>query len=86
MLVAATLATALAAAPVDSSAQPRRPSCTGSHRLSVSHLDMSPDPVANGQAIQRWRVVLNVDGDGECDTVLQVKEDRGGEIVGLLTT
>src|SRR5262245_11646885 len=72
VLVIAALATALAAAPLDLSAQPRRPSCTGSDRLSVSDLDMSPGPVANGLAIQRWRVVLNVDGDGECDTVLML--------------
>ena len=55
--------------------------CGGEHRLRVEDLDMSPDPVAEGQPVRALRVRVRADGSGECQTNLQVRETRDGDIV-----
>jgi hypothetical protein len=57
-------------------------SCGGSHRLQVVDLDMFPDPVAEGQRIDRWHVTLRADGSGECRTAIRIQEQTGNDIVG----
>lgn len=57
------------------------PSCGGSHRLQVADLDMSPDPIAEGQRLNRLLVRLRADGSGECRTVIQVREEGGKDLV-----
>ena len=54
--------------------------CGGSHRLQVVDLDVSPDPLAEGQRISRWFVRLRADGSGECRTTIRVR-DEGGDVV-----
>ncbi len=54
--------------------------CGGSHRLQVVDLDMSPDPIAEGQRINRWLVHLRADASGECRTVIQIRETSGDEV------
>jgi hypothetical protein len=54
--------------------------CGGAHRLQVVDLDMSPDPVGEGQRINRWLVRLRADGSGECRTVVRIRELGGDEI------
>jgi hypothetical protein len=54
--------------------------CGGSHRLEVVDLDMSPDPIGEGQRINRWLVRLRADGSGECRTVVRIREAGGDEI------
>ena len=54
--------------------------CGGSHRLQVVDLDVSPDPLAEGQRISRWFVRLRADGSGECLTTIRVR-DAGGDVV-----
>jgi hypothetical protein len=54
-------------------------SCGREHRLQVVDLDMSPDPVAAGQRIDRFRVSLRSDGSGECATRIQIRETQGDD-------
>jgi hypothetical protein len=54
--------------------------CGGSHRLQVVDLDISPDPLAEGQRINRWFVRLRADGSGECRTTIRVRDEGGGVV------
>jgi len=54
--------------------------CGGSHRLRVVDLDMSPDPIAEGQRINRWLVRLRADASGECRTVIRIRDASGDEV------
>jgi len=48
--------------------------CAPPHRLSVLDLGMVPDPVRQGQRIQLWTVTLQSDYNGECRTLLEVRD------------
>jgi hypothetical protein len=50
------------------------PGCAPPHRLSVLDLGMVPDPVRQGQRIQLWTVTLQSDYNGECRTLLEVRD------------
>jgi len=56
--------------------------CGGSHRLQVTDLDVSPDPLAEGQRISRWFVRLRADGTGECRTTIRVRDVSGDLVAG----
>jgi hypothetical protein len=56
--------------------------CGGGHRLQGVDLNMSPEPVAEGQRINRWMVRLRADGTGECRTTVRIREDAGDDLVG----
>ena len=56
--------------------------CGGSHRLQVTDLDVSPDPLAEGQRISRWFVRLRADGSGECRTTIRVRDESGDLVAG----
>jgi hypothetical protein len=58
----------------------RSGSCRRGDRLSIQDLDMSPDPVIEGQRIRAWKVRIRFDGRRECDTDLLIRE--GNNIVG----
>jgi hypothetical protein len=57
-----------------------RRGCRNSERLRIQDLDLSPDPVIEGQRIRSWRVKLRLDGNRECDTEIAIRE--GDQIVG----
>jgi hypothetical protein len=57
--------------------------CGRDHRLYIMDLDMSPDPIGQGERVRAWRVRLRADGSGECQTTLRIRERRDGDIVGL---
>jgi hypothetical protein len=80
--VALCVVGALALAAAAASAAPRRIACGKGHRLSIVDLDMSPDPMNKGERIRAWRVTVQVDGSGECDTVFQIREQGGDRLVG----
>ncbi|MGH7835410.1 MAG: hypothetical protein ACREQK_17340 [Candidatus Binatia bacterium] len=63
----------------------RTVSCGGGHRLQVVDLDMSPDPIAEGQRINRWLVRLRADGTGECRTTIRVYERQTKDPVAQAT-
>jgi hypothetical protein len=56
--------------------------CGGNHRLQVVDLDVSPDPLAEGQRISRWFVRLRADGSGECRTTIRVRDESGDLVAG----
>ena len=60
----------------------RLAACGGSHRLRVVDLDVSPDPLAEGQRISRWFVRLRADGSGECRTTIRVRDESGDLVAG----
>ena len=57
-------------------------SCGGGHRLRIVDLDMAPDPIAQGQRLDRFLVRLRADGSGECRTVIRLREDRDNDLIG----
>jgi hypothetical protein len=60
----------------------QRVRCGGNHRIEILDLDMSPDPIAQGQRIREWRVKLRVDSNGECETELEIRERGDNEVAG----
>lgn len=56
-------------------------SCRRGDRLRIEDLDMSPDPMIDGQRMRSFRVRLRFDGNRECETTVAVRE--GGETVGI---
>jgi len=58
----------------------RGDSCRRGDRLNIQDLDMSPDPVIEGQRLRAWKVRVNFDGRRECDTDIFIRE--GNSIVG----
>jgi hypothetical protein len=57
-------------------------SCGGGHRLQIVDLDMAPDPVAQGQRVDRFLVRLRADGSGECRTVIRLREEGEKDLIG----
>jgi hypothetical protein len=49
-------------------------SCRRGERLNIQDLDMSPDPVIEGQRIRAWKVRINFAGSRDCDTDIVVRE------------
>ena len=58
----------------------RRGSCRGGDRLRIQDLDMSPDPIVEGQYLRLWKVRIHLDSNRECDTDIEIRE--GNELVG----
>ncbi len=56
--------------------------CQRGERINIQDLDMSPDPVIEGQQIRAWKVRINFTGRRDCDTDVVVRE--GNNIVGHL--
>ena len=54
--------------------------CQRGDRLNIQDLDMSPDPVVEGQRLRAWRVRIDFSGRRECETDVLIRE--GGSIVG----
>lgn len=54
--------------------------CGGDRRLQIVDLDMSPDPIAQGQPINRWLVRLRSEGSGDCRTVIRIRDGDGEEV------
>lgn len=59
----------------------RRSSCQRGDRLHIEDLDMSPDPIIEGQRVRSFRVRLRSDGRRECEATIAIRE--GGETVGV---
>jgi hypothetical protein len=56
--------------------------CGRTSHLRIVDLDVTPDPIAEGQQIRSWRVLVQADTDGECATTLQIQERPGNITVG----
>src|SRR5258708_19465639 len=55
-------------------------SCRRGDRLHIEDLDMSPDPVVEGQRIRVWKVRIRFDGQRECETDIVIRE--GSNVTG----
>lgn len=53
--------------------------CRRGDRLQIEDLDMSPDPMVEGQRMRSFRVRLRFDGNRECETEISIRE--GGDVV-----
>jgi len=54
--------------------------CQRGDRINIQDLDMSPDPVVEGQRVRAWKVRINFEGGRECETDIVVRE--GSNVVG----
>ena len=53
--------------------------CRRGDRIQIQDLDLSPDPVMEGQRIRAWKVRIRFDGNRECETEIEIRE--GGDVV-----
>ena len=54
--------------------------CRRGDRLKIQDLDMSPDPVVEGQRIREWKVRIRFDSRRDCETDIVIRE--GNDTVG----
>ena len=65
----------------DATAKDReRGSCRRGDRLNIQDLDITPDPIVDGQRIRAWRVRIRFDGRRDCETDIFIRE--GNNVVG----
>jgi hypothetical protein len=57
----------------------RRNPCRRGDRIRIQDLDVSPDPLVEGQRIKGWRVRINFEGSRECETEIEIRE--GNDVV-----
>lgn len=68
------------ALPADGMGAERGRGCRSGDVLRIQDLDVSPDPLIEGQRIKAWRVRIRLDSNRECETEIFVRE--GDEVVG----
>ena len=59
---------------------PQGRGCQRGDRLNIQDLDMSPDPLIEGQRVRAWKVRVNFVGQRDCETDVLIRE--GNNIVG----
>ena len=55
-------------------------SCRRGDRLNIQDLDITPDPIIEGQRIRAWKVRIRFDGRRDCETDIFIRE--GNSVVG----
>jgi hypothetical protein len=55
--------------------------CTPPHRLRILDLDMVPDPVLPGKKVEGWKVTIQSDRNGECQTTIELRDQD--QIAGI---
>lgn len=79
-LVVASLALMSIAVPsIGEGADYGRSGCRRGDKIEIQDLDVSPDPIMEGQRIRSWKVRINFAGARECETELEIRE--GGDVV-----
>jgi hypothetical protein len=63
----------------DAGSAERRNPCRGGDRIRIQDLDVSPDPLIEGERIRGWRVRVRLDGNRDCETEIEIRE--GNEVV-----
>jgi len=61
-------------------AEKGRGACRRADRIAIEDLDMSPDPISEGQRVRAWQARIRLEGKRSCETEIEVRE--GGEVVG----
>jgi hypothetical protein len=64
-----------------SGAERRRDNCNRKDRVRIEELNMSPDPVVEGQRVRGWKVTLQFDGGRDCQTDIEIR-DREDNVLG----
>lgn len=77
-LLAGFLSHLLIAAAPEALAKDRN--CRRGDRVQIQDLDMSPDPVIDGQRIRAWKARVRFDGRRDCNTDIYIRE--GNNVVG----
>lgn len=54
--------------------------CRRGDRVQIQDLDMTPDPVIDGQRIRAWKARVRFDGRRDCNTDIYIRE--GNNVVG----
>lgn len=54
--------------------------CQRGDRINIQDLDMSPDPLIEGQRVRAWKVRINFEGRRDCETDILIRE--GNNVVG----
>jgi len=62
-----------------SAADYRRNTCRKGDRFIIEDLDVTPDPLLEGQRIRGWRVRIRSEASRPCDTEIEIRE--GNDIV-----
>ena len=57
------------------SAEHGRNACRRGDRIRIQDLDVSPDPLVEGDRIKAWRVRIHLDGGRQCETEIEIRED-----------
>ena len=55
--------------------------CGKNHNIAITDLDMTPDPLESGQRVKMWRLTVQVDGTGECETSFELREKPSRDLV-----
>jgi len=50
--------------------------CRRGDRIEIQDLDITPDPILEGQRIRAWKVRLRFDGKRECETEIEIREGK----------
>jgi hypothetical protein len=53
--------------------------CRRGDRIRILDLDMSPDPIVQGQRIRSWKVRIRLEGRRDCETEIEIRD--GNEVV-----
>src|SRR5574342_818153 len=78
--VAALLGLVVIGFAADASAQGWRGTCRKGDLIKIQDLDMTPDPIVQGQRIRSWRVRVRLEGNRACETEIEIRE--GNDLVG----
>jgi hypothetical protein len=65
----------------DAAAQKRPVRCGIGHRIRILDLNILPDPIGRGQKLERLRAIVQLDGIEECDTLFELREEAGDDVV-----
>jgi hypothetical protein len=60
----------------------KSPPCAKAHKLTVVDLLMNPDPIGPNGSVRFWRAQIQVDGNGECETIIALRNNATNQLVG----
>lgn len=58
-------------------AEGKRGGCRRADSVRIVDLDLSPDPIVEGQRIRFWTVKIRLEGRRECDTEIEIRDSDG---------
>jgi hypothetical protein len=86
VLIVSALVVAIAATGPVAAKKKKSPPCVKAHRLKAIDVLMTPDPLGRNEPVRFWRVQVEVDGTGECETVIALRDSTANRFVGPQVT